>query len=175
MGFAIDRKQTRTSLCKKEIWLESTLVSHLTAGQAVYTGLKDTWSKCHQNDLSLTSAFHCMLALKLHVAEPGLPSGPEPHSTRFTQRCWLFSQFQLNNKTKNLKQAFWLVQVWSGADSWTNQLWPGRWSPIRKWRSNTWGVGEKQFPEEEREMMGRPPSPRKKKKSTLTHFTDVEI
>ena len=111
---------------------------------------------------SLTSAFHCMLALKLHVAEPGLSSGPEPHSTHFTQRCWLFSQFQFNNKNKNLKQAFWLVQVWSGADSWTNQLWPGRWSPIRKWRSNTWGVVEKQFPEEEREMMGRPPSPPKK-------------
>lgn len=46
----------------------------------------------------------------------------------------------------------------------------GERSSVRKWRSNTWSMGEKQFLEEGKEMIGRHPP-----KSILTHFTDVEI
>ena len=158
MDFTIDRIRSQNILGKKESGLESILVSHNCRSGNIHGS---QWHLVQMPpEWSLTSAFHCMLALQFYVAEPGLPSGCEPHSTHFTQRWWLFSQFQFNNEnkqTKYLKWAFWLVQSVRCPSELISDGQGVEWSPVRKWRSNTWSVGEKQFLEEGREMMGRHP------------------
>lgn len=96
--------------------------------------------------------------------EQGLSSSPKPHSTNL-------SQFHYNTKKEISNK----LSDWSISEP-INYGGEGGCHIKKNGGSNIWGVGEKLLLEEGREIMGRPPPPLPlPPKSTLTHFTDLEI